>query len=51
MTADDIPNQRADRTQLQQIIAELTEGVIMVNPDRTIDWANETAFTSAKRAN
>lgn len=44
MTADDIPNQRADRTQLQQIIAELTEGVIMVNPDRTIEWANATAL-------
>ncbi len=42
--ADNIPNQRAGRTQLQQIIAELTEGVIMMNPDRTICWANETAL-------
>ncbi len=44
MMADNIPTQRADRTQLQQIIAELTEGVIMINPDQTIGWANETAL-------
>ncbi len=41
---DSIPKQRADRTQLQQIIAGLTEGVIIINPDQTISWANETAL-------
>ena len=35
---------RADRTQLQQIIAGLTEGVILVDPDQTIAWANPTAL-------
>jgi PAS domain-containing protein len=42
--ADAIPRQRADRRQLQQIIAGLTEGVILVDPDQTIFWANETAL-------
>lgn len=42
---DSIPKQRADRTQLQQIIAGLTEGVIIINPDQTIAWANDTALT------
>ncbi len=41
---DRIPRQRADRTQLQQIIVGLTEGVIIVNPDQTIAWANEAAL-------
>jgi len=41
---DSIPKQRADRTQLQQIIAGLTEGVIIINPDQTISWANQTAL-------
>ena len=35
---------RTDRTQLQQIIAELPEGIIAVNPDQTIAWANEAAL-------
>ena len=43
--ADPIPKQRADRTQLQQIIAGLTEGVVIINPDQTIAWANQTALT------
>jgi PAS domain S-box-containing protein len=42
--ADAIPRQCADRRQLQQIIAGLTEGVILVDPDQTIFWANETAL-------
>jgi PAS domain S-box-containing protein len=42
--AGDIPRQRADRRQLQQIIAGLTEGVILVDPDQTIFWANEAAL-------
>ncbi len=42
--ADRIPRQRADRTQLQQIIVGLTEGVIIINPDQTIAWANDAAL-------
>ncbi len=41
---DTIPRQRADRHQLQQIIAGLTEGVILINPDQSIAWANEAAL-------
>ncbi len=40
----DIPPSDADRTQLQQIIAGLTEGVILIDPDQTIAWANEKAL-------
>ena len=39
-----IPRQRADRTQLQQIIAGLTEGVILVDPNQSIVWANDAAL-------
>ena len=39
-----IPDQRAGRLQLQQVIADLTEGVIFINPDATIAWANATAL-------
>ena len=45
LMADSIPRQRADRTQLQQIIAGLPEGVIIINPDQTIAWSNEAALT------
>ncbi len=41
---DDIPDQRADRTQLQQIIADLTDGVVILEGDGTIAWANQTAL-------
>ncbi|MDQ2763564.1 MAG: PAS domain S-box protein [Pseudomonadota bacterium] len=41
---DLIPRPRADRTQLQQIIVGLTEGIIIINPDQTIAWANEAAL-------
>jgi PAS domain S-box-containing protein len=34
----------SERTQLQQIIAELPEGVIVVNSDQTIAWANNAAL-------
>jgi len=34
-----------DRRQLQQIIAGLTEGVIRIEPDQTILWANDAALT------
>jgi len=33
-----------DRSQLQQIIAGVTEGVVLVEPDRRIVWANEAAL-------
>jgi PAS domain S-box-containing protein len=39
-----IPRERADRRQLQQIISGLTEGVVLVDPDGAILWANETAL-------
>ena len=45
--ADDVQpirNAHADRSQLQQIIAGLTEGVILVDPDQTILWANAAAL-------
>ena len=42
--ADSIPRPQADRTQLQQIIAGLPEGVIIINPDQTIAWSNEAAL-------
>ena len=35
---------KVDRRQLQQIIAGLTEGVLLIDPDRSIVWANETAL-------
>ncbi|MGI4801219.1 MAG: PAS domain S-box protein [Janthinobacterium lividum] len=41
---DDIPPPKADRTQLQQIIAGLNDGVILIDPDQTIAWANATAL-------
>jgi PAS domain S-box-containing protein len=41
---ENIPRQSADRRQLQQIIAGLTEGIILIDPDRSIAWANETAL-------
>lgn len=40
----DLPPPGADRRQLQQIIAGLTEGVVLIDPDQTIAWANETAL-------
>ena len=42
--SETIPHQGADRRQLQQIIVGLTEGVILVDPDQTIVWANEAAL-------
>lgn len=35
---------RADRRQLQQIIAGLNDGVVLIEPDQTIAWANERAL-------
>ena len=45
LMADSIPRSQADRTQLQQIIAGLPEGVIIINTDQTIAWANEAALS------
>ena len=42
--ADSIARPHADRTQLQQIIAGLPEGIIIINPDQTIAWSNEAAL-------
>lgn len=39
-----IPRPKADRTQLQQIIAGLPEGVIIIDPDQTIAWSNQAAL-------
>jgi PAS domain S-box-containing protein len=35
---------KVDRGQLQQIIAGLTEGILLIDPDHSIVWANETAM-------
>ena len=42
--SDSILSPRADRTQLQQIIVGLTEGIIIINPDQAIAWANDAAL-------
>jgi len=34
----------ADRRQLQQIISGLAEGILLLDPDGTIVWANDTAL-------
>ena len=39
-----VSNQAPDRSQLEQIIAGLTEGVILVEPDQTITYANQAAL-------
>jgi PAS domain S-box-containing protein len=39
-----VPGQPSDRRQLQQIIAGSSEGVILVEPDHRIAWANEAAL-------
>ena len=41
---ESLPRPQADRTQLQQIIVGLTEGIIIINPDQTIAWANNAAL-------
>jgi PAS domain S-box-containing protein len=42
--ADNNAQSPADQIQLQQIIAGLPEGVIIVNADETIAWANQAAL-------
>jgi PAS domain S-box-containing protein len=39
-----IPRAAGSLTHLQQIIAALTEGVIIVDPDGSLSWADKTAF-------
>ena len=39
-----MPTQPAALNHLQQIIAGLTEGIVIVNPDQTISWADDTAL-------
>lgn len=34
----------ADRRQLEHIIAGLSDGIILIDPDRSIVWANESAL-------
>jgi PAS domain S-box-containing protein len=41
-----IPRQQADRRQLQQIIAGLSEGVLLLDAEGVIVWANEAALTA-----
>ena len=42
---DAIPRDAGGPTHLQQIIAALTEGVIIIDPDGTLSWADETALS------
>jgi PAS domain S-box-containing protein len=44
MTEAAIPYQKADRTQLQQIIVGLNDGIIIIDPDQSISWANDAAL-------
>ncbi len=41
---DVIPASTSGRRQLQQIIAGLTEGVLLIDPDQSIVWANDAAL-------
>ena len=36
---------QVDRRQLQQIVAGLSEGIVLIDPDHSIVWANETTLT------
>jgi PAS domain S-box-containing protein len=38
------PRDRADHRQLQQLVAGLNDGVILIEPDQTIAWANRAAL-------
>lgn len=40
-----IARPQVDRRQLQQIVAGLSEGVILIDPDASLVWANETALS------
>ena len=45
MTSARTLGHRANTKQLQQIVAGLSEGIILISPDQTILWANEAALT------
>eukprot|EP01030_Chromulinospumella_sphaerica_P009543 gene9543-9353_t len=42
--SQDVLTTETNRRQLQQIIAGLTDGVILLDPDQCILWANEAAL-------
>lgn len=42
--SQDVLTTQANRRQLQQIIAGLSDGVILLDPDQSILWANEAAL-------
>jgi PAS domain-containing protein len=42
--SQDVLTTEANRRQLQQIIAGLSDGVILLELDQTIVWANEAAL-------
>jgi PAS domain S-box-containing protein len=44
LQAPRLANEQADRSQLEQIIAGLSEGVVLIEPDQTITYANEAAL-------
>jgi PAS domain S-box-containing protein len=39
-----LPHQHADHRQLRQLIAGLTDGVILIEPDQSVAWANSAAL-------
>ncbi|MDQ3202603.1 MAG: helix-turn-helix transcriptional regulator [Pseudomonadota bacterium] len=43
--SQDVLSTETNRRHLQQIIAGLSDGVIVLDPDQTIRWANEAALT------
>ncbi len=45
MAKSPAPQHHADHRQLQQLVAGLSDGVILVAPDQTIVWANGAALT------
>ena len=42
---ESVPRQHADLRQLRQIVAGVSDGVILISTDQKIIWANETALT------
>lgn len=44
MAADLAPPHHADHRQLRQLVAGLSDGVILVAPDQSIAWANQAAL-------
>ncbi|MGI3778551.1 MAG: PAS domain S-box protein [Janthinobacterium lividum] len=43
-TATPLPRVKGTHGHLQQIIAGLSDGVILIEPDQTVSWANEAAL-------